>query len=148
MMSKVPINCVYLQYLMEKKGWTSRSLAKEVGVTSATLSGWMRGAYQPHPRNLVKLARVLNVDKHSLLADDAKIAHSHLRKVVYKTVEEEIRAVEIPTLLQILRTLGLDIVVDNQTGPTEPVEQTEAEKQALELLNAPTIEENDPPNSE
>jgi transcriptional regulator with XRE-family HTH domain len=49
------------------KGMTDYAVAKESGVTTATLTSWKQGAYTPKVDKLLKIAEVLGVSLDELL---------------------------------------------------------------------------------
>ena len=136
---KVPINCVFLDYLMKEKGITNHMAAKATGASVATISNWRRGAHHPTPRNLILLARVLGVDRHILLEDDIQKSQVHYRQTLYKSwMEEGIEVVDKAMQIQIMKVLGLNAPPQTQKHEVEvsqPKELTEAEKQVTALIN-------------
>lgn len=66
----------YFQQLLEKYGVTTYKVAKETGVTTATLTNWKKGKYTPKPDKLQKIADYFGVPLSYLLTgeinDEAK----------------------------------------------------------------------------
>lgn len=50
-----------IKELIAKKGITQSELAKELGVSSGTLSDWIKGRYYPRHRYLVRMAEYFGV---------------------------------------------------------------------------------------
>lgn len=57
----------YFQYLLDKYGVTAYKVAKETGVTTATLTNWKKGKYNPKPDKLQKIADYFGVPLSYLL---------------------------------------------------------------------------------
>lgn len=133
---KEPINIVYLQYIMERQGWSNKALAEEIGVDKTTLFNWKKGKNQPTTENVNKLAKALRVDRQVLLDDDAAFAQKFLRKIVYETCSQPVVPVEPKVLLQILKALGILDTSEKLIVQMEP--PTEAEKQRIGLMNETT----------
>lgn len=53
--------------LMDKKGYSTYTLAKEVGKTSSTVQRWCKGLNEPSCASLAKLARLLDVSIKDLV---------------------------------------------------------------------------------
>lgn len=68
--------------LLQEKGITAYKVAKETGVSTATLTSWKQGKYTPKPEKLQKIADYLGVQL-SYLTGDSK----------FKTHEEELDAI-------------------------------------------------------
>lgn len=51
----------YFQRLLDKYGVTAYKVAKETGVTTATLTNWKKGKYTPKPDKLQKIADYFGV---------------------------------------------------------------------------------------
>lgn len=48
-------------------GQTQGQVAKRVGVSVAAYSGWETGRWLPHPKNVVRLGRVLSIPPDKLM---------------------------------------------------------------------------------
>ena len=135
----IPINCVFLDFLMKENNITNAIVAKATGVSIATVSNWRRGAASPTPRNLILLARALKVDRHILLEDDIQKAQSQYRQTLYKSwLEDGIEAVDKNMQLQIMKILGLNAPPQAQKHEIEVKESkplTEAEQQVADLIH-------------
>ena len=57
----------YFQHLLDKYGVTAYKVAKETGVTTATLTNWKKGKYNPKPDKLQKIADYFGVPLSYLL---------------------------------------------------------------------------------
>lgn len=57
----------YFQRLLEKYGITAYKVAKETGISTATLTNWKRGRYTPKPDKLQKIADYFGVPLSYLL---------------------------------------------------------------------------------
>ena len=57
----------YFQRLLDKYGVTAYKVAKETGVTTATLTNWKKGKYTPKPDKLQKIADYFGVPLSYLL---------------------------------------------------------------------------------
>ena len=61
------------QRLLDEKGITAYKVAKETGISTATLSSWKKGRYTPKKEKLQKIADMI---------DDAQVALDALRTLV------------------------------------------------------------------
>ena len=146
MKNRVPLNCAYLEYLMEKQNWSGIALAEAVGVSEITIMNWKNGKTQPTPANLDKLAEHFCVDKSVLTQTDAQISQGFLRKTLIASVQKHAEAVDVDTMIKIMKTLGLNIVATQkvEVDIKEDLKPTEVEDQALRLLyGKKTIEGDD-----
>ena len=137
------INLSYATRLMKQRGFTQQSLCKLVGVSSVTLHRWMTGKGEITARNLVKLARAMDVDPCRLLDSDDQRAIRHLRdlinrKIEYDRAEDDIPLVDIPTFIAIMKVLGYDQKADGKV-PLDlsklNIPSTDAENQIRDLLD-------------
>ena len=53
--------------LRDAKGMTDYAVAKESGITTATMTSWKQGVYTPKVDKLVKIAEVLDATLNDLL---------------------------------------------------------------------------------
>ena len=146
MKNRVPLNCAYLEYLMEKQNWSGIALAEAVGVSEITIMNWKNGKTQPTSDNLNKLAEHFGVDKSVLTQTDAQISQGFLRKTLIASVQKHAEAVDVDTMIKIMKTLGLNIVATQkvEVDIKEDLKPTEVEDQALRLLyGKKTIEGDD-----
>ncbi|MFR9802334.1 helix-turn-helix domain-containing protein [Pseudonocardia sp. RS010] len=51
-------------------GLTHREIARRVGVSDSSVSHWFTGWRRPSPRNMVRLAQAIGVDRWSLVWDE------------------------------------------------------------------------------
>lgn len=68
-----------LKEAREKKGWTQEYMAKLLGITNGTLSGYERDYRKPSIEMLIKIAKVLGVDISWLLGIDSIVANTEGR---------------------------------------------------------------------
>jgi transcriptional regulator with XRE-family HTH domain len=52
----------------EKRGWSQRELANEIGTTAQAVSLWENGEASPSSTNVFALARALRLDPESLVS--------------------------------------------------------------------------------
>ena len=137
MKNRVPLNCAYLEYLMEKQNWSGIALAEAVGVSEITIMNWKNGKTQPTPANLDKLAEHFCVDKSVLTQTDAQISQGFLRKTLIASVQKHAEAVDIDTMLRIMKTLGLNIVATQKVEVELPQkrELSETEMDIMEKIS-------------
>lgn len=136
MKNRVPLNCAYLEYLMEQQNWSNVALSDAIGVSEVTIANWKRGLTQPTSDNLNKLAEQFSVDKSVLTQTDAQISQGFLRKTLIASVQKHAEAVDIDTMIKIMKTLGLNIVATQkvEVDIKEDLKPTEVEDQSLRLL--------------
>ena len=137
MQTPLQLNCVYLQYVMQAKKIDRKTLAAKIGVSEVTVRNWTSGK-GISPRNLIKLADGLGVDKHVLLQTDDQMAQAFLRKKLHASMAQDIAPVDDQTFLQIMRTLGMNIVAAQKVEvdvSDKGRDMTDAEKQLLGLVN-------------
>ena len=137
MKNRVPLNCAYLEYLMEKQNWSGIALAEAVGVSEITIMNWKNGKTQPTSDNLNKLAEHFGVDKSVLTQTDAQISQGFLRKTLIASVQKHAEAVDIDTMLRIMKTLGLNIVATQKVEVELPQkrELSETEMDIMEKIS-------------
>ena len=137
------INLSYTARLIKRKGFTRDSLCKLIDVSSVTLHRWLTGKGDITARNLVKLARALEVDPCRLLDTDDKRAIRHLRDLINRKIdhdqaEDDIPLVDIPTFIAIMKVLGYDQKADGKI-PLDlsqlDIPSTDAENQIRDLLD-------------
>lgn len=59
---------VYAQY-RDSKGFTDYKVAKELGLSRATISAWKHGKYKPKIETLLRIANLLNFPIEELYTD-------------------------------------------------------------------------------
>ena len=151
MMAPLILNCAFLQLLMKKRGWSNDSLSKAVGVSKVSLVKWRNGKSGISARNLIKLAKVLKVDKHALLESDDQKMQMYLRQTLLCSIQSDPEPQDMQTILQIMKTLGMNIVATQKVEieTKEDLKPTEVEDQALRLLyGKKNIEGDDTSNRE
>ena len=141
------MNLSYLSRLIKKKGFDRETLSNLVGVSTVAIHRWVVGKANITAKNLVKLARALEVDPCRLLDGDDQRAIRYLRDLINRKIEHEreendITLVDIATFLSIMKVLGYDersavgkipINLADLEIPT-----TEAEKQVMGILDGET----------
>lgn len=60
------------EQLLKEHGVTAYRVAKETGVTTATLTSWKQGKYTPKPEKLQKIADYFNVSLEYLMTGEEK----------------------------------------------------------------------------
>ena len=60
------------EQLLKQHGVTAYRVAKDTGVTTATLTSWKQGKYTPKPEKMQKIADYFGVDSQYLLFGDEK----------------------------------------------------------------------------
>ncbi len=79
-----------LAFLRRRKGWTQTELAKRVGLSVASIGFYEQGRMRPTPRNLIKLAQVLDVDPEYLFNIAEKDEKKGNKKIIdIKQVQPE-----------------------------------------------------------
>lgn len=58
----IELNWALIERQMKKKHFTQISLAKEMGISRATISGWKSNLYTPTDERLDELCRILDID--------------------------------------------------------------------------------------
>ena len=131
-----PLNCIFLKHLMEKRGYTNRSLSEKMGVSTTTISKWRTGKKSPCAESLNDLADALGVDSYILLEDDMQKTHEYLRLTLYKSMDLGIEPVNIQTLMLIMKTLGLHVMPDQKitVESSKDRQPTDAELDILRKL--------------
>lgn len=66
------LNTSATRTLMEEKGWSQRTFAEKMGVGVAQINRWLNGEAQPRSNKLVRMARMLKVDREALLMPEGK----------------------------------------------------------------------------
>ncbi|SNR33850.1 helix-turn-helix domain-containing protein [Lutibacter flavus] len=56
-----------LKELLKSKGVKQNWLAQRIGVSTVTMSNWVKGKSHPSKKNLMKLSEVLNVHLNDLV---------------------------------------------------------------------------------
>ena len=59
---------------MKKKHFTQISLAKEMGISRATISGWKSNLYTPTDERLEELCRILDIDDSEIFVQPTSAA--------------------------------------------------------------------------
>ena len=61
-----------MKRVREKKGYSVRSLADEIGVNYSSISLWENGKRKPRNANAIKLEKTLDMPLQELLKEDTK----------------------------------------------------------------------------
>ena len=72
------------EQLLKEHGVTAYRVAKETGVTTATLTSWKQGKYTPKPEKLQKIADYFNVSLSYLTVSYTHLNLSFLSKTVLR----------------------------------------------------------------
>lgn len=59
--------------IIEKKGLTPYRVAKETGISTATMSSWKNGLYTPKLDKLIKIAEYLGVSLEEIISDEKEV---------------------------------------------------------------------------
>ncbi len=97
------INKDVLSSTLTELGWTQSQLAKAVGVSSQSVTNWVKGVDFPRPATLLKLATTLKLDfeKLVMVVDEGQPVVAFRKKGNAKTTEEHIsKAAAIGMLLK------------------------------------------------
>ena len=124
---------------MDKHRLPADLLAKKVGVANQTIFNWRSGKSQPSRKNLQKLADVLQVDPQFLVESTEKKSLMHLRKLLEKKLETNLEDIDIPTMLAVMRTLGYNIVAEQNVKIVTPEEPIDDHKELLRRPTEPSI---------
>lgn len=79
-----------LKAILKEKKMSGRQLGREVGLSGAQISNYLRGQSFPQPEKLVEISRVLNVpieyfiEKHFSMNSASKVYNGHLLGVAEK----------------------------------------------------------------
>lgn len=118
----------YFQALLDKYNVTAYRIAKETGVTTATLTNWKNGKYTPKPDKLQKIADYFGVPLSYLLTGkmEEDVAESPLTQKDQKEIGRDLDRI-------------MDEIENNVDGPLyyngEPIDDESLEllRKALEL---------------
>ena len=77
-----------LKYSIKKNEINQTELAKKVGLSKQTISGYLNGLFKPNHNTIYSIAKVLNVNPAWLLGiDDEEDAHTEPKKVELKEIK-------------------------------------------------------------
>ena len=68
---RIELNWALIERQMKKKHFTQISLAKEMGISRATISGWKSNLYTPTDERLDELCRILDIDDSDIFVQPA-----------------------------------------------------------------------------
>ena len=108
----------YFQHLLDKYGVTAYKVAKETGVTTATLTNWKKGKYNPKPDKLQKIADYFGVPLSYLLT--GKMEEYIKESVLTPKDERDIAKILEQTREQLLSQEGL--MFDGDPATPEAIE--------------------------
>ena len=108
----------YFQHLLDKYGVTAYKVAKETGVTTATLTNWKKGKYNPKPDKLQKIADYFGVPLSYLLTE--KMEENIKESVLTPKDERDIAKILEQTREQLLSQEGL--MFDGDPATPEAIE--------------------------
>ena len=108
----------YFQHVLDKYGVTAYKVAKETGVTTATLTNWKKGKYNPKPDKLQKIADYFGVPLSYLLT--GKMEENIKESVLTPKDERDIAKILEQTREQLLSQEGL--MFDGDPATPEAIE--------------------------
>lgn len=108
----------YFQHLLDKYGVTAYKVAKETGVTTATLTNWKKGKYNPKPDKLQKIADYFGVPLSYLLT--GKMEENIKESILTPKDERDIAKILEQTREQLLSQEGL--MFDGDPATPEAIE--------------------------
>lgn len=87
---------------LASRGWTQKQLAEEVGVTSQSVTNWLKGVDFPRPDKLLKIARTFQLSFDQLVKSSVpKPVVAFRKKAGAKTTDEHIvKAMAMGAMLQ------------------------------------------------
>ena len=56
-----------LKELIKKSGYKAYIISEKLGHNPATVYNWINGKYEPYARDMIKLAKILNVDVETIV---------------------------------------------------------------------------------
>ena len=139
----VAINTSYLRRAIKNEELTQKELANMAGLTPEMIHRYVHGKSKCSPRNLIRIANALKVDSRSLLEPDDVRSQNYLRDILNKKIEhdrkfeDDIPLVDIPTFIQIMKSLGYDkksSVKINVADLKEEIPELESEMQMKNLI--------------
>lgn len=108
----------YFQRLLDKYGVTAYKVAKETGVTTATLTNWKKGKYTPKPEKLQKIADYFGVPLSYLLS--GKMEEEIKETTLTPRDERDIEKIIEQTKNQLITQEGL--MFDGEPATPEAIE--------------------------
>jgi len=111
--------------LREEASLTQYDVAKEVGVTSTTVSNWERDLHEPEPPHLRALARLFGTSPRRIRdGASASDPHAELEAITDQLARLQERVNELRQLIQATPEppRGSDLASDDPTpGPQQPL---------------------------
>lgn len=103
----------------KKHGIMQKELASELGVAVSTFSGWESGAYEIDNKNLIKLAKILDVSVGFLLDveseqqmfDDARVPKTEIQELF-----DALTPAQQQNLLNYARGMAVSNTLDNSSN--------------------------------
>lgn len=103
----------------KKHGIMQKELASELGVAVSTFSGWESGAYEIDNKNLIKLAKILDVSVGFLLDvepeqqmfDDARVPKTEIQELF-----DALTPAQKQNLLNYARGMAVSNTLDNSSN--------------------------------
>ena len=110
----------YFQRLLDKYGVTAYKVAKETGISTATLTNWKRGRYTPKPDKLQKIADYFGVPLSYLLTGKMEEEVKDKSPELTRRDERDIEKILDHTREQLLSQEGL--MFDGQPATPEAID--------------------------
>lgn len=110
----------YFQRLLDKYGVTAYKVAKETGISTATLTNWKRGRYTPKPDKLQKIADYFGVPLSYLLTGKMEEEVKDKSPELTRRDERDIEKILDQTREQLLSQEGL--MFDGQPATPEAID--------------------------
>lgn len=110
----------YFQCLLDKYGVTAYKVAKETGISTATLTNWKRGRYTPKPDKLQKIADYFGVPLSYLLTGKMEEEVKNKSPELTRRDERDIEKILDQTREQLLSQEGL--MFDGQPATPEAID--------------------------
>lgn len=119
--------------LRHRHGWTQAQLAQFLGVDTATVSRWERGASRPRAGVLAALARLTTAPPVAIEAEPGSKTAGDRRFASDASIDELVRIVGLDRARSALRALALQ---SRATEPIRfPVDPTERLRQLDDMLD-------------
>ncbi|MDD6716939.1 MAG: LexA family transcriptional regulator [Firmicutes bacterium] len=93
--------------LLKERGLSAYKVAKATGITTATLSSWKKGVYQPKPDKLQKLADYFGVRLEYLMGNSPYRTVTDMENAVSR---EHKKGVKIPVLGEVAAGIPIEMV--------------------------------------
>ncbi len=98
-----------LKSLIDESGYSNSKIASSIKVGRSTITGWLKGDYEPNSENIFRLAKLFNVSEEWLMG----LVEDRERKV--RIVDSIDRPLHLPLLLVSAGKLEQDTSQDEET---------------------------------